>query len=283
MAKMSMTQKLAIRQVFSKETIKTMKSQWKAVDGIMRPYFKKVWGFKPLWTAVGGLMRALFIFVDMVWYDPEFTGNLLKVVGKWAGIEKLETWGEAMQDWTKYGVNVANMFYTNNPFNIGDIKALVQTEIADCNNTVYTWEWAIKDYMTERNIEEDDFDEEEFEKDWWQGWRPQPMTEGGRSGERESGFETVNPDNISLQTQKEMDEMSEKHEVWTNYVAMHACTNEEFKDKYGIHNMSCAQFEVYIDDLKHKTEFVSLDEGVGMELSAVTVLFITFTNLCLIN
>ena len=276
--KMKPWQLLELRRVFSKSAISAMKSQWKAVDGAMRGLFKKVTGLKKLWNMVGGLMRALFIFADMIWFDPEFTGSLLKIAAEWTGIEKLKNWGEAMEDWPKYGVKYANDFYVWS--GIGGVKALVQTSIADCNNTVYDWEYVKDTYMTQNSIMSSQFNEEEFEKDWWNGWRPPPMIGGGRSGPRKTGFETVHPDNVSEQTAKEMEEARDKLMVWSQYMAMKACTNQEFNDKYGIYKMTCAQFEIYVSSLKNKTEFVALEEGAGMDMSSAMVMFITFNNLC---
>ena len=124
------------------------------------------------------------------------------------------------------------------------------------------------------------FNEEEFEKDWWNGWRPPPMHGGGKSGPRKLGYEPVHPDNVSEQTTKEMEEVRDKFQVWAQYMAMKGCTNQKFKDKYGIHNMTCAEFETYMDGLEGKKEMVSFEEGSAMEISSITAMFIMFTDKC---
>ena len=118
--------------------------------------------FKYAWNIAGGFLRALIWIGEAVWYDPEYTGGLIGMFGEWAGIETFSSWSDAMQEWPKYGVKFANSFYDWS--GIGGIKALVQTDIADCNNTVYTWEYVKDDYMAQNNIEEDNFNEKDLER-----------------------------------------------------------------------------------------------------------------------
>ena len=229
--------------------------------------------FKKAWAIAGGFLRALIWIGEAVWYDPEYTGSLIKMFGDWTGIETFVDWGEAMEDWPKYGVKVANNTYSF--FGIGGIKALVQTSIADCNNTVFTWEHVKEDYIAQHNLTENNFDEKELEKAWWNGWRPNPMM-SGRSGPRK----------MPLTSDTEaMEAVRDEYAIWVHYAAMHACTDEKFQDKWEIDKMTCAQFEVFYKELKNKTVKKLLGKtddyaGVEIEMGAQADLFFDFQLIC---
>ena len=229
--------------------------------------------FKKAWAIAGGFLRALIWIGEAVWYDPEYTGSLIKMFGDWTGIETFVDWGEAMEDWPKYGVKVANNTYSF--FGIGGIKALVQTSIADCNNTVFTWEHVKEDYIAQHNLTENNFDEKELEKAWWNGWRPNPMM-SGRSGPRK----------MPLTSDTEaMEAVRNEYAIWVHYAAMHACTDEKFQDKWEIDKMTCAQFEVFYEELKNKTVKKLLGKtddyaGVEIEMGAQADLFFDFQLIC---
>jgi len=215
---------------------------WSTADAAIKPYFTKVKGLSKLWGVCGAMMRALFLFAEMVWYDPEFTGNLLKMAGSWTGLETLESWGEAMKDWTKWGVKVANSIYDST--GLGGFRALVTTSIADCNNTVYTWEYVKEQWMAENNLEF--FDEDELEAAWWNGWRPTAQIEGGASG----------PRNLPASGDTEAWEvLKNKSVMYTQYAAMKGCKKMTEGATYGPWLTSCSKFESMYNALNDQEKF----------------------------
>ena len=271
------------KELLPKSVIKTLTKWFNKVDDFMMDLSLKAYipfigeGVDKLmrttWNIAGGFIRALIWIGEAIWYDPEYTATLIGGLGKWSGIETFESWADVMKDWPKTGVKVAHYLYDKS--GIGGIEALVQTKIADCNNTVYTWEHAKQEYMAERDIEEGDFDREELEKDWWNGWRPRPQIEGGRSGPRELPLTSDT---------KAMEAYAKKQSQMTAYVAMKACDNFEFQRQYGIDKMSCAQFIEYWDGLEDKKVWVNFsEEGEDLPdvlMAALTALMLNFADKC---
>ena len=232
-----------VKKYFPKSTIQTAKKTWLSADDAIRPYFSKVVGLKKVWGITATMMRVFWLFLELVWYDPEFTGKLLKMSGSWTGFETLESWGEAMKDWNKWGVKVANSFYAWS--GIGGFRALVTTSIADCNNTVYTWEHVKEQWMTENNLG-GFFDEDEMEAAWWNGWRPVAQLEGGASGSRDM---PASGDTAAVEA------MMDEYAMYTQYAALKGCKKMTEGATYGPWLTSCAKFKSMYDVLEPGERF----------------------------
>jgi len=241
-AKLTPSELKLARKVFPKELGRKISVNYKAALVTAKGYYTAVPGLKAMMTVAGVLLRALALFIEMIWYDPEFTGGLLKLGGEFIGIEKLKSWGEVMEDWPKYGVKVANKFYES--MEIGGIRALVTTSIADCNNTVYTWEHVTEEWTAENNLEL--FDEDEFEAAWWNGWRPTAQIEGGASG----------PRNLPASGDTEAWEvLKNKRAMYTQYAAMKGCKKMTEGATYGPWLTSCSKFESMYNALNDQEKF----------------------------
>ena len=244
-SKLTPSQLKFAKKIFPKSLAKKLLKNYNVALAAATGLYSSVPGLKTMMTHAGYLIRALVLFIEMIWFDPEFTGGLLKIAGEFTGIEKLKSWGEAMEDWPKYGVKLANKFYESS--GIGGIRALVTTSIADCNNTVYNWEYVEDAYMAQNSL--DVLDEEEFEKDWWNGWRPPAQIEGGRSGPRKM------PDSEDTEA---MEVIKEEYAMYTQYVAMKGCKKMTEGDTYGPWLTSCAKFKSMYDALAPEERFKML-------------------------
>ena len=242
---MTPAQLKAARLMFPKHKLMMAKKTFEAAQAAVTPYFNKIVGLETLWGTIAVMMRGMIIFMEMIWYDPEFTGQILKMAGSWSGIETLENWGNAMKDWNKWGVKVANTIYDST--GIGGIKALVQTSIADCNNTVYTWEYVKEQWMTENN--QDFFDEDEMEAAWWNGWRPAPDIAGGKSGGRDL---PASGDTAGWEA------LAEKNAMYAQYAAMKSCKKMTEGATYGPWLTSCSKFESMYNALNDEEKFTML-------------------------
>ena len=69
---------------------------------------------KTIWNVAGGFIRALIWIGEAIWYDPEYVSTIIGALGEWSGIETFESVADAMQDWPKYGVKIANNFFGTN-------------------------------------------------------------------------------------------------------------------------------------------------------------------------
>ena len=242
--KMSKKEISEARRIFTKSMVNKLKVGWATIDATAKSYYGKVPGLKTMWSLITGIMRALLIFVEMIWFDPEYSGNIFVSLGEWSGFEKLSSWGEAMQNWKKRGVKYANEFY--NWSGIGGIKALVTTTVLDCNNTVYEWEHVKSEWLAENNQEENEFDIDALEEAWWKdGWRPKPSEQGGRSGPRDP------------------EKHKENLEIASNYILFTNCAEfkkGEYKDKL----TNCKTFTSFYKSL-------SDDERWDMMMSFLTL------------
>ena len=235
------------RQYFPKSLAKELSSGYNTVLAEAVKYYTNVPGLKSMMTGAGYIIRALVIFIEMCWYDPEHVGGLLKLTGDWLGFEKLTSWGEAMEDWPKWGVKLTNKFYTST--GIGGFRALVQTSIADCNNTVYVWEYAKEQYITQNNIEEINFDEDKMEADWWNGWRPIAQVEGGKSGRRRM---PTKEDTVAMELIKD------EYNMYAQYAALKECKKMTEGKTYGPWLTSCSKFKSIYTTLNPKERFEML-------------------------
>ena len=235
------------RKLFPQSYLKVAKNTFKESEAAIRPYFSKIPGLETVWTKCTVLIRALWLFVEMIWFDPEHVGGLLKLTGDWLGFETLTSWGEAMEDWPKWGVKLTNKFYTST--GIGGFRALVQTSIADCNNTVYVWEYAKEQYITQNNIEEINFDEDKMEADWWNGWRPIAQVEGGKSGRRRMPTEE---DTVAMELIKD------DYNMYAQYAALKECKKMTEGKTYGPWLTSCSKFKSMYTTLNPEERFEML-------------------------
>ncbi len=228
-SKMSKKEISEARKVFTKSMVSKLKSGWATVNATAKSYYGKVPGLKAMWSLIGGVMRALIIFVEMIWFDPEYAGNILVALGEWSGYETLSSWGKAMENWPKYGVKLANKFYKKS--GVGGIRALVTTTVLDCNNTVYEWEHVKSEWLAKNDQEEVEFDIDALEEAWWKdGWRPKPSSFGGRSGPRDP------------EGHKENLEIASNYILFTNCAAF---KKTEYKDKL----TNCETFTSYYKSL----------------------------------